>query len=447
MLGPALGLVVAYPAGDITAGAGDGADHGADDAGAENGGEGGLYISQRGQDPLQLGVALFTALFALLDVAQPLREGIQRDQGGDHGNTAHEIDGAEGEPGRTGEGVDTDGGHHQTQNGADETLDYVFRGDAGDHAQTEHGQCKILGGAEFQSELAQKRRGPEQHHRTEQATEGRSHGGNTDGPSRLAQTGGHGITVQNRGGGVGCAGRLDQNGGDGAAVDRAAEDAKQHQNTGVALQREGQGHHDAQAHDRGQAGHCAHQNTDQGTKENNADVIGLEHIGQCCHKCFHCVCSFPLKQDALGQGQLQGHGEDDVNRGQNAYGKARQNRKPLFTHQQHHGGYHKGGGDHKAHKIQKGAENRQNCNTDAYTLQLCSRLEGGLSAGLVHQALDEQQDGQKAHQTGQYLGPASGANRGIVAGGQTGGRDEHSHGDRQQHQRDADVILFHVCPP
>ena len=65
-----------------------------------------------------------------------------------------------------------------------------------------------------------------------------------------------------------------------------------------------------------------------------------------------------------------------------------------------------------------------------------------VSKDAPYQTFEEFVDYAKAHP-----GEVTVADRGIVAGGQAGGRDEHSHGDRQQHQRDADVILFHVCPP
>ena len=105
-----------------------------------------------------------------------------------------------------------------------------MRGHGGDDAQPKHTQSKHLRYAEVQRDLGQQRSGEEQCAGREQAAEGGGHSGNTEGTAGLPQFGGHGITIQAGGGRVGSTRRIDEDGGDGASIDGAAESAQQHHN-------------------------------------------------------------------------------------------------------------------------------------------------------------------------------------------------------------------------
>ena len=68
---------------------------------------------------------------------------------------------------------------------------------------------------------------------------------------------GHGITVQASGSRIGCAGGVDHDSGNGAAVDSTAENTQHHQHAHIAVHSQCDRQHDGHAHDGGKPGHYA----------------------------------------------------------------------------------------------------------------------------------------------------------------------------------------------
>ena len=277
VLGPGLGLAVADPGGDIAAGAGHRADEGADDGGAD----------QRGEDPLQIGLGgenvldfhpVFLRLVALghlLNGVQALGEGEQADQQRDEADAAHQVHRSEGKAVHAAHAVDADGGQQQADDAADDALDDGFARQACHNADAEHSQRKVFLCAELQGYLSQQGGEDAQADGAEQTAEQRGQGGDAQGTAGLTQLVGHGIAIQSRGSGGGGARGVQQNGGNGAAVNAAAEHTQQHVHAAHAGKAQGKGKKDREAHDCRQA----RQSADDDTRE-RADKHGQQIHGQ-----------------------------------------------------------------------------------------------------------------------------------------------------------------------
>ena len=74
--------------------------------------------------------------------------------------------------------------------------------------------------------------------------------------------------------------RIQQRGGNRAAVNGAAENTQQHHDAGIAVQLEGKGQHDGQAHGRGHTGHSADENAQDRTAQNDQHIDRSENSAE-----------------------------------------------------------------------------------------------------------------------------------------------------------------------
>ena len=275
MLGKGAGGVITDKGADVRARAGDNADHRSDQTGDGGNAKNGLEILLAGKQAGNLCLHLILGK-NVLDPLKGLTHGEQADHDGDVLDTAHEVIvsfGAEADV--AGNGVDADGSDQNAQAAADQALFHILAGDVADDAQAEHRQQEELGRAELQRKLRQLRTDePQAQHGHKAADIARKRSG-AQGASRLALLRQRVAVDGGRGGGGG-AGRVEQNGGNGAAVDRAAVNAEEHQNALRRLHTKGHGQQQRNAHRGGQAG----QRTDADTGQHAAGHVKEDDGGQ-----------------------------------------------------------------------------------------------------------------------------------------------------------------------
>ena len=125
----------------VAAGAGDDAHHDADDGGAEIDHGIADQVLQVDLGRLELGDhALIRRNDGVFYRGEDLGDAEQADDGGDHGDAAHQKVVAEGEPGLALHGIHADAGHHQTHAAHHQALQHVLGGQGGDDGQAEHRQ-------------------------------------------------------------------------------------------------------------------------------------------------------------------------------------------------------------------------------------------------------------------------------------------------------------------
>ena len=150
------------------------------------------------------------------------------------------------------------------------------RDDAG---QTQQDEGKGLDGPEIERERGQLRRSKQQDHGGDKTANDRSNGGPAERLPGLTPLR-HRVAVKARGSRLRGAGRVDQNGRDRAAIDRARIDRQKEQDRGRLphRQREGQAHRDG--HGRTAAGHRAHDNAQHCAEDERQQGLNREEQGE-----------------------------------------------------------------------------------------------------------------------------------------------------------------------
>jgi hypothetical protein len=148
----------------------------------------------------------------------------------DDGHEAHPVEQAvdtEGEPRRSGHGVNTDHRDQQAQCTGNQGPDHRAAGQRDQQRDAHDHQGEEFGRTDEQSRLAQRLGGCDQAHRGHAAADKRSDGRDGQGSTGPAEFG-HGIAVQRRNGRRGLPRRIQQNARDRAAVTGAVKDGAEH---------------------------------------------------------------------------------------------------------------------------------------------------------------------------------------------------------------------------
>lgn len=239
-------------------GAGQNADEDTNDGALQNQRKQRLKLRPAGQEVtgnFGLHLDIGAALAPLLGLNHDLGEGEQTDHGGHQGDAAQQNGQTEGEAGIC-VGGQADQSGHQAQSTGHQALDHGLAGQAGNQGQAKDGDEEVLRGAEEQGHLGQRRRNEQQRDGAEQAADTGGNGGQANGLQCLALLG-HGITVQTGGSRAGGAGRMDQNGRDGAAIDGRGVDGGQHNQGRRGIHAVCNGNQKGNAHGGAQAGQRA----------------------------------------------------------------------------------------------------------------------------------------------------------------------------------------------
>ena len=263
VMGELPGGIIAQEAGDGCARAGKNADQVADDPGAEDGGGDPLdLLTAQGDLVAELG-CLCPLLDFLLRQNQHLRHGEQTDQGAGGVDALIQRGLSEHEPLSALHGVHADGGQQQAQRTGDQALQQGLGRHARDNGQAEDRKPEIFRRSEFHGQLRQQRSEKVQRDAGEQTA---AEGGEAGHGQRLARLPLQGELVALNGGGGrgGGARRVDQNGGDGAAEDRAAVDGAQHDQSRFRGHGKCHGQQQRNAHGGGQAWQTADDDADGG---------------------------------------------------------------------------------------------------------------------------------------------------------------------------------------
>ena len=286
VLVPALGLVVGDDRGDLAARAGEHPDPRPHDRGAH---EDGLAVPDEVAEDLAER-ALMRVVFrneglVRADEVEHLREGEKADHAGDHGDALQEVVGAEGETGHARIGVEPDGGHEDARRAGEDALAHVVRGHHRDGGQPEKAEPKTLGPAEAQGETGERGGKAEQEERAHDAAEGRGQKRGVEPdvrPPLLAQ----GPAVEGGGHRGGGAGRADEDGGVGPAVDGPGVDRAEHDQAASGIHGEGGRDHEGDAHRGRKAGQRADDDAPGQPGEHQDDVQRFEKMQEGGQKKF-----------------------------------------------------------------------------------------------------------------------------------------------------------------
>ena len=320
VLGDLFHLGIGRPASDIAAGAGDRANQRTDHGAGQNGAYTTFDILPGGQHTSQLGalpIEYLTGLIAF-HVDQALRECVQRDQDHDIGQTAQQVGPTEGEAAFRRQDIHTHVGDHQTHHHGQQALDQIVGGDTGHDAQTEHSQSEVLGCAKVQGELCQQRGGNEQAQGGENTAESGSKCRHTQRTASLAPQR-HGIAVKAGGGGVGGAGGVDQDRGDGTAVNAAAEDTQQAEDPCIAGHGKGKRDHDGQRHGTGKTGHGSAENSEEGAEQHQKKILPRQKLTKSEGKASNIFQTSLAEDNAHRQFDTQKHLEYHIDKHRHAY--------------------------------------------------------------------------------------------------------------------------------
>ena len=152
--------------------------------------------------------------------------------------------------------------------------------------------------------FGQRRRDQQQRDSTDKAADTGRNRRQTDGVERLALLG-HGIAVQTGGGGAGGAGCVDQNGGDGAAVDCGGIDGRQHDQCGRGVHAIRNGDQQSDTHGGGQAGQSTDDHAAAHADSQAEERVGGKQIDKTAKQSFHLMIpSFHYIRIPLGRGTL-----------------------------------------------------------------------------------------------------------------------------------------------
>ena len=267
---------------DVTARARNRADKGADDAAGEDvrpDGLDGLPIRQHVCDLFVRAFLLFLAADDALDARDDLGHREQTDQRRDELEAFQQAGLLIGDEARDAVGrVEADGAQQHAEEGAHKTLGDGLAGDGDDHGEAEDRQHEHFAGAEVHGHIRNDR-GEEGHNQRadDAADEGREHG---DG-KRLARLTllAHRVAVQQRGRRGRGARRVNQDGGNRAAVHAAAVDAQQQADGRNQIHAEGEGDQQRHAHRGGHARNRTEQNAAQRAEEGHQKHLNIAKDG------------------------------------------------------------------------------------------------------------------------------------------------------------------------
>ena len=221
----------------------------------------------------------------------------QTDQGGHEVDAVFQLNQTHGHAGVAADGVQTNAAQQQAQHAGEQALDEGFTGQAGDDGQAEHGQQEVFQNRELQGEGAQ-RGGDEQHG---DGAEGAAHGGTQRGHAHglhAAALLGQLVAVNGGGSRSGSAGRVAEDGGNGAAVNSGGVHGHQHGEGGHRAHAVGDRNEQRNAHGGGKAGQCAddhaaHSTGDQCNQHVQTEQ-GLKTGNQTCNINHNSSSSFPV---------------------------------------------------------------------------------------------------------------------------------------------------------
>ena len=270
-------LRIGDEAGDRSAGRRQDADRGADDRGADHVDLGAPHEADGLQEaearhPLR---ALFEMRLVAHHEVDEDGDAVETDEGGNDRDAAVEVDRAE----RVADVASDDGrahrGEEEAECAAHQAEQRVALGERGDKGEAEDRQPEILDRTELQRDRRQWWREEEEGQRARQPADDGRDAGDRDREVAVALLG-HRIAVHRGRDRGGRAGRVDEDGGIGAAVDRPRIDRAERDEPRGRVHGEGEGNEHRHGHGRREAGEGADDGAGENASERQQQVIGRQ---------------------------------------------------------------------------------------------------------------------------------------------------------------------------